>query len=282
MPARRTKPPERQPPTVPPETAIRLLEEHIRRGEALVKLEPVPETEYETWRTTGRDFIDKAFGRPTWHTATFVGAGSPKTVSIRMHPLDPREEAAGRVAMLVEQIKVLQGFIEQLRSEVSASGANTEVKQLQAQYSNRVFVVHGHDGGARDKIARFLERLGLEPIVLNEQPNLGRTLIEKFIDHSDVGFALVLLTPDDRGGPREEPYERQQFRARQNVLLELGFFIGRLGRERVCPLYTSGVEIPSDYEGVGFVPFDDSDGWQFQAAREMKAAGLPVDLNRLA
>ena len=97
---------------------------------------------------------------------------------------------------------------------------------------------------------------------------------------SDVGFAIVLLTPDDRGGEASLPYEKQKPRARQNVIFELGYFIGRLGRQRVCGLYKPDVELPSDYTGVLYIPVDKQGGWRLALAKEMKAAGLPVDMNK--
>jgi predicted nucleotide-binding protein len=155
----------------------------------------------------------------------------------------------------------------------------TMIEQQQLlQVSNRVFVVHGHDEEAKQSVARCIEKLGLKAIILHEQPNQGRTVIEKFEDYSDVGFVVVLLTPDDIGARKgEEP----QPRARQNVILELGFFIGRLGRRRVCALHKGDVEIPSDITGVLWIPIDSADAWHLALAREMKAAGLEVDLNRL-
>lgn len=103
-----------------------------------------------------------------------------------------------------------------------------------SQKSDRIFIVHGHDAAARESVARFLENLGFEAVILHEQANRGRTVIEKVEANSDVGFAVVLLTPDDLGrGISEADLEP---RARQNVLLELGYFIGRLGRENVCAL----------------------------------------------
>jgi predicted nucleotide-binding protein len=145
---------------------------------------------------------------------------------------------------------------------------------------NRVFVVHGHDSKAKEEVARFLSRLGLEPVILHEQPNKGRTIIEKFEDHSDVGFAVVLLTPDDLGGLNESTPQLVP-RARQNVVLELGFFFAKLRRARVCALYTRNIELPSDISGIAYIPFD-GEGWQLALARELKAAGLDVDMNNLA
>ena len=143
--------------------------------------------------------------------------------------------------------------------------------------SRKVFIVHGHDEAAREIVARYLQQLGFEPIILHEQPNRGRTVIEKVIAHTDVGFAVVLLTPDDEGcarGGRPEP------RPRQNVLLELGYFIGSLGRENVCALKRGDVEIPSDFAGVVWEPMDAGNGWKLALARELKAAGHAVDLNK--
>ncbi|MFC1572046.1 TIR domain-containing protein [Candidatus Eisenbacteria bacterium] len=150
--------------------------------------------------------------------------------------------------------------------------------------SRDVFVVHGHDEAMKEAAARLLARLSLHPVILHEQPNRGRTIIEKFSDHSDnAGFAVVLLSPDDLAHSRSESPDRVHFRARQNVILELGYFLGKLGRSRVVVLcrQTEGFEMPSDYTGVLFVPFDDEDRWQLELAREIKASGYNVDLNAL-
>ncbi len=144
---------------------------------------------------------------------------------------------------------------------------------------NKVFVVHGHDEPAREVVARYLEKLGLDPVVLRELPNGGRTIIEKFEAYSDVSYAVVILTPDDLGSTVSAPGQAR-LRARQNVVFELGFFVGRLGRSRVCALHKGDVEMLSDYQGVLYVPLDSGDGWRLSLARELKHAGLDVDLNR--
>ena len=149
------------------------------------------------------------------------------------------------------------------------------------RHAKRVFIVHGHDDALKNAVARVVDKLGLEPIILHEQPNKGRTIIEKFLAYSDVGFAIVLLTPDDIGGKTGTSPDSLHARARQNVILELGFFLGRLGRGRVAALYAPSVEMPSDYTGVLFVPYDDQGIWSLHLAKEMKAAGLPADLNKL-
>lgn len=145
--------------------------------------------------------------------------------------------------------------------------------------SRRVFVVHGHDDAALQGLARFLEKLGLEAIILKEQPDQGRTIIEKFEDTADdIGFAVVLLTPDDLGASVKA--ETSDARARQNVIFELGFFAGKLGRGRVCLLRKGHVEIPSDLYGVIYTDMDPADGWKAKLVGELKAAKLDFDANR--
>ena len=112
---------------------------------------------------------------------------------------------------------------------------------------------------------------------MHEQPNRGATIIEKFETHSDVAFAVALLTGDDEGRTLGGVLKK---RARQNVLFEFGFFIGKLGRHRVCALVDDGVEIPSDYQGVIYIPADSGGKWKMELVRELKAAGLEVDANR--
>jgi predicted nucleotide-binding protein len=106
-------------------------------------------------------------------------------------------------------------------------------------------------------------------------------VIEKFEAHADVVFAVVLFTPDDVGYPAASP-EKARPRARQNVVLELGFFMAMLGRQRVCVLYRGDVEVPSDYAGVLYIELDNAGAWKFHLAREMKRVGIDIDLNNVA
>ena len=147
-------------------------------------------------------------------------------------------------------------------------------------YEKSVFLVHGHDEYSKEAVARFVEGLGLKIIILHEQPNEGRTIIEKFEAYGSVPFAVVLLTPDDTV-VSDGDEGAVHYRARQNVIFELGFFVGKLGRQRVCALYKDGVEIPSDYSGVLFVRFDKAGAWRPLLTRELNSAGLPVDVTRL-
>jgi predicted nucleotide-binding protein len=143
-----------------------------------------------------------------------------------------------------------------------------------------VFIVHGHDDAAKTEVARLVEQLGLRAVILHEQASQSRTVVEKLERHSNVSFAVVLLTPDDVGASSEDALHLKP-RARQNVVLEMGFFLGKLQRSRVCTLYKEDVELPSDWTGVVYVPLDKAGRWKFELAKELRAAGLAADLNRL-
>jgi predicted nucleotide-binding protein len=189
----------------------------------------------------------------------------------------------------IDSLDGLLNYLDEQQKEME----DREVAQM-ATETKKVFVVHGHDDSAREAVARFLSRLDLEPIILHEQPDQGQTIVEKFEANSDVAFAVVLLTPDDVGAAKSTlphwPFSTKehevraarilQERARQNVVLELGYFMGKLGRRKVCALKKGNIEIPTDYSGVIWKSMDDS-GWQTDLAKEMKAAGLDVDMNKL-
>lgn len=144
--------------------------------------------------------------------------------------------------------------------------------------NNKIFIVHGHDEQAKEMTARFVEKLGLEVVILHEQANQGKTIIEKLEEHTDVGYSIVLLTPDDVGASIKDK-ENLKPRARQNVLLELGYMAAKLGRDHVCALKKGDVELPSDFLGVLYIDIDPSGAWRLSVAKELKVAGLSVDLN---
>ncbi|MCE2400775.1 nucleotide-binding protein [Candidatus Poribacteria bacterium] len=140
-------------------------------------------------------------------------------------------------------------------------------------FGDNIFIVHGHDGEAKNEVARFIENLKLTATILDEQPSRGQTIIDKFEEHADeAGFAIVLLTADDLGAPKDN--NELKPRARQNVILELGYFLHGLGRERVCVLHKEGVELPSDIHGIVYVPFDETGGWMLRLSKELAALDI--------
>lgn len=151
------------------------------------------------------------------------------------------------------------------------------------KFTDEVFIVHGHNEEMKQSIARTIEKLDLKPIILHEKANKGRTIIQKFIDHSDVGFAIILMSADDYGFSIKEPASAARLRARQNVIMELGFFLGKLGINRVVAIFeqNENFEIPSDYDGVIFIPYDNDGKWKFDIIKELKALEYQVDANKI-
>jgi predicted nucleotide-binding protein len=182
-------------------------------------------------------------------------------------------------AYLVRRASATEGEAEEespprLTQEVApATGAAPEADSADRS-PNRVFVVHGQNDTARTAVVSFLDSIGLVGIVLHEQPNMGRHLLTKFIQEADlVTFAVVLMTDDDVGslkGGKLAP------RARQNVILELGYFLAHLGQAKVCALITPGLETPSDFDGIVYIRMDDEQRWQQELKRELLAARMPV------
>jgi predicted nucleotide-binding protein len=140
-----------------------------------------------------------------------------------------------------------------------------------------MFLVHGHDAALREAVARFVEQLGIKVLILGEQANQGKTIIEKFEANSGgVGYAICLFSPDDVGGKKGEQLKD---RARQNVVLETGYFIGKLGRDKVCKIVRGDLDPPSDLHGVVHINFDTSP-WQLELGKELDAAGFDIDWNK--
>jgi predicted nucleotide-binding protein len=148
--------------------------------------------------------------------------------------------------------------------------------------TKKVFVVHGHDEIAKANLEVFLRDIGLEPVVLHRQADVGLTTIEKFEKHSDVGYAFILLTPDEiayikADENKNDDKRKKEFRARPNVIFEFGFFVGKLGRSRVCCLYTGDVSLPSDISGMIYKKFEKNiEEVAYSIIKDLKASGYPI------
>ena len=195
-------------------------------------------------------------------------------------PTPPNEVQEALTRVKAESSVLLRQALADLREDLEEN--DTVALHIppadRVQNARTAFIVHGHDEGSREAVARFLERIGIVPVILHEQPNKGRTLIEKFEHHRDVGFAVILLTPDDVGGTGPDTLRP---RARQNVILELGYFIAALGRHRVCALKKGDVEQPSDIVGIAYIDYDTNGAWRQQLATEFQAAGFVIDWNKV-
>ncbi|MEL6463962.1 MAG: nucleotide-binding protein [Pseudomonadota bacterium] len=177
--------------------------------------------------------------------------------------------------------KILKS-IEIGKSEKDDPTAEINADDDTSVLSRKVFVVHGHDRAILREITSTLEKLEFVPVVINELANQGNTIIEKIEQHSNVGFAVVAFTPDDKGASKSDFANGiSEDRPRQNVILELGYFWGRLKRNRVCLLNAVGEKLSSDLQGLGYTKIDGAGLWRFEMAKELKAAGYEVDLNNL-
>jgi predicted nucleotide-binding protein len=258
--------------------------------------------EVDAVETSIRDALITAFGDGTPHfnlyekaahlalgphfarTAPPFGRGPAPDYDAQEAPAARQYLAEGKERSILLLRRAIETLEDQIADHMEATAPPPFQPLVSGQPrpkpSRKVFVVHGHDKEALQSVARFLEKLGLEAIILNEQPGQGRTIIEKFEDYAgEVGFAVVLLTPDDIAGTAAAPGSAQ--RARQNVIFELGYFAGKLGRGRACLLRKGAVEIPSDLYGVIYTEMDDAEGWKVKLVKEFKAAKLDFDANRM-
>ena len=180
-----------------------------------------------------------------------------------------------------DKIAYIKGFIQRMNIiPCKVESQAVSPKETIKKDTNKVFIVHGHDSNTRNETELLVKQLGFEPVVLFKQPNMGDTIIEKLLrESSEAAFAIVLYTKCDEGKAVEEVDLKP--RARQNVVFEHGLMCGLLGRKRVVALVEEGVEIPGDLSGIVYITLDSAKRWQFDVAREMKASGMPVDLNRL-
>ncbi len=206
---------------------------------------------------------------------------SPPSLLNTSNDAERQETFPGRIGHTIKRLEELIESLEEKREEPEAEQPGTPPLAKSTPNSHRVFVVHGRDVAAKEQVRTFLSKLALEPVILSEQPNQGQTVIEKFEGNADVDFVVVLFTPDDTGNLANSSSEPRP-RVRQNVIFELGFFVGKLGRKKVCVLHKGSIEIMSDYHGIAYVEMDNAEGWQLKLAKEIRSTGINVDLNRLS
>ena len=145
----------------------------------------------------------------------------------------------------------------------------------------KVFVVYGHDTQTRDQLELLLLRMNIKPVILGNMTPDGKTIIEALIANTDVPYAVVLLTPDDEGYRMNSPEEKKP-RARQNVVLEMGMFLSKLGRERVAILHKGNLELPSDINGLIYISFNNSiQEAKNNLAASLQKAGFYIDIEHL-
>lgn len=268
--------------------ALQKIQEQIERG-LLLRNKPIhseqnlDEARFEKskWSKYNTELLLRLFDNSSMadeynkSSGFYVSSMSPTFPQLVRGFLESMDDSITRLEAIRDRLDLIP---ETGNSDVAVSTPQIVTSVL----GQDVFLVHGHDEAAKESVSRFIEKLGFKAIILHEQPNAGRTIIEKFEAYSNVGFAVVLLTPDDIGAAYAAYNEASEGkpRARQNVILELGYFIAKLGRQRVCALYKEEVELPSDIYGLLYVPLDAAGAWRLSLAKEMKHAGFPLDMNK--
>ena len=239
----------------PKDIAIQRLQKALDAIEDLKQLRS-SSPEFQKWRRNTEIAIANTFDEDSRHVRDFTSISyvSPIVTSGTTESDYQRWYISG----LKSAIPILESMIEEVDEyweDDSLIGVSKSDKKTSPEHLRDVFIIHGRDEGTKETVARFITKLQLNPIILHEQPNQGQTIIEKFERHAEVAFAIALLTPDDIGSLVGEEQSLKP-RARQNVIFELGYFTGKLHRGRVCALTKGNVEIPSDYDGVLYIPFD--------------------------
>ena len=231
--------------------------------------------EFESWHSRAERFLVNHFGRDNYEVTDFSN-----TLFMPMVYAPGADDI--RIKACCDGLKktkdIFKDYLTEIKEEMLEKDEESEktAHTTLSHQNNKVFVVHGHDEALKEKVARLLEKQGLEAIILSEQANKGKTIIEKFEENSDVGAAICLFTGDDIGKEKSEAVEKQ--RARQNVVYEAGYFMGKLGRERVIMLVDNGIELPSDLQGVVYT---DSESWKTEVLQELQSIGYGIDFNKL-
>ncbi|GAB3856648.1 hypothetical protein GCM10028822_29280 [Hymenobacter terrigena] len=164
------------------------------------------------------------------------------------------------------------GYFTQALEDIVNANPEVTAEKPKATPGTTAFIIHGHDNELKTEVLLLLKRAGVNAIVLHEQADRGRTIIDKLVGESEVaGYAIALLTPDDIT-------ESGRSRARQNVILEIGYFLGRIGKERLRMLVKEEVEIPSDLQGILYEKHDAGGAWKIKLLKEIQAVGIYVDI----
>lgn len=237
--------------------------------------------EYDKWDSFNSELLKRLFTSDELESEY-----SHWSISISMYEKSIGEKIADQFKNIDNKIHRLDSIIERLEliplnSALTIASTNIANESFTSK-SKKVFVVHGHDERSKTNLEVFLHEIGLEPVVLHRQADEGLTIIEKFEKHSDVGYAFILLTPDEiayLSADEEKPDKERlkELRARPNVIFEFGYFVGRLGRSKVCCLHTGNVKLPSDVSGVIYKNFQNSiEEVAYSIIKDLKAAGYSL------
>lgn len=266
------------------------LERRILIGEELYQCKIQTEKEFKenkedfyNWCDYNSEYLKHAFNKENNEYKTGFDRAGAISISIiggRQTLGQELKEFKEKIDYKLKNLKKLRAKTELLKIDSDIETQNTTEKRTPELNKSKVFIVHGHDDVAKTKTARFVEKLGFEAIILHEKASGSKTIIEKIEEYSNVGFGIILYTPCDIGAKNTDSPDLKN-RARQNVVFEHGFLIGKIGRSNVCALVKGDIETPNDISGVVYVSMDSADAWRYSIADEMKRAGYNVDKNEI-
>lgn len=241
--------------------------------------------DYDKWNSFNSELLSRVFSTDelseeydSW-VGIMIGGNSPPPLSEKIAELySDIDDKIHRLDSIIERLEIIP-----VQQKLTETHSFTTKAATTKHVNNKVFVVHGHNENAKNNLDIFLRENGLEPIVLHRQADEGLTIIEKFEKHSEVGYAFILLTPDEIAYLKNEENKpdgerNKEYRARPNVIFEFGYFIGKLGRARVCCLHTGNVSLPSDVNGMIYKGFNNNNIEEagYSILKDLRAAGYDV------
>lgn len=240
------------------------LEKILEEIDELIQMNvTVSSPEFKVWRTKAARFLQKYYGNDSFEYKSF------QKMRFSLSAYTTSTPKSSFIDACKKDLLVSKGIFQEYLEDIIVNNV-TEIKMASIDKS-KIFIVHGHDGELKQSVARLIEKQDLDVVILHEKPNYGaKTIIEKFENNeSDVGAAVILLTADDEGKAKEEKSINK--RARQNVIFEMGYCMGHLGRDNVILLAENDVELPSDIHGIVYT---NKDNWQLDVLRELKVIGF--------
>jgi len=305
-------------PTASPKEIIELLKAQKNKGQELLEKTLLSSGNVRDWNALTKEILNKAFGPNSEYVSSIIYAEENKAFPV-YEPESILEKERRKIFQItleklggyMEELQNL--YKESSKSELSAKEKSThrqgrqsisgevapderkkelpivkeenkteilkKAENMEKSNTRKVLIIHGQDEEKKATVASFLTRLGLEPVIPHEEPTPGINLMEKIAKSPNVTFAIILLTADDYGYPKGRPEESKP-RPKQDVIFELGFLIGRIGQNQICALCEEGLDLPPEYKGNIFIPYDPGGLWKLLIARAMKMANVDLDMNK--
>lgn len=250
----------------------------------LAKCVTAESPEFKAWQVKAENILTKCYGRESRELYRFR--------NIIFYPRYAYATQSDEVNLCAEGLKEAKAYFEVYLEEIEddcaenvssdVSGISDEAKFVEKKVNStrkkKVFIVHGHNDALKQEVARIIEKQGIEAVILSEQANQGKTIIEKIEENADVDAAICLFTGDDYGRAKGTEAEENKLRARQNVVFEAGYFMGKLGRKNVIIVADKNLELPSDMQGVVYT---DAGNWKTEVLQGLDKLGYVIDFNKL-